>query len=311
MHIILSPVETELALGVPVRTAADALEAGRELCRRYDLTAVLIKLDSDGMALIEAGGTGRLFPTRPRAVYDVTGAGDMVLAIAGLCRASGISWQETTQLANVAAGLEVEKLGVAPISRAEIRADLARADRRTDFNPSCIVDGRIADPSYKRKLLTLPELLPLIDDHRRHGKKIVFTNGCFDLLHLGHAAYLEEAAQLGDVLIVAVNSDAGVRKLKGPGRPVIAEADRGALVASLAAVDHAVIFDDDTPHDLLRRIRPDVLVKGGTYGVDEVVGKEIVEAYGGTIRVTARVLGLSTSRILASLREKCIVSGSR
>ena len=136
---------------------------------------------------------------------------------------------------------------------------------------------------------------------RRLGRKVVFTNGCFDLLHVGHVTYLAEAASYGDVLVVGVNSDASVRKLKGPTRPVITETDRAAMLAALACVDGVVVFEDSTPHRLLEALRPDVLVKGGTYAPSEVVGREVVEAYGGEIRVTSVVEGISTTRIVDSI----------
>ena len=154
-----------------------------------------------------------------------------------------------------------------------------------------------------RKLVTADEMAALAEVYRGDGKTLVFTNGCFDLLHVGHAEYLGEAAAFGDVLIVAVNSDASVRGLKGPDRPVIGEADRAAMLAALGYVAHVLIFDEATPHELLRRLRPDVLVKGGTYTVDEVVGKEVVEAYGGRVCVTSRRPGVSTSAILAAVRR--------
>jgi D-beta-D-heptose 7-phosphate kinase/D-beta-D-heptose 1-phosphate adenosyltransferase len=140
--------------------------------------------------------------------------------------------------------------------------------------------------------------------HRRSRQTIVFTNGCFDLLHIGHVRLLEEARTLGDVLVVAVNADASVRQLKGPTRPIIAEADRAAIVAALACVDHVILFDDPTPHRLLEAIRPDVLVKGGTYTRDEVVGREIVEAYGGRVCLTSRIDGVSTTQILARVEAE-------
>jgi D-beta-D-heptose 7-phosphate kinase/D-beta-D-heptose 1-phosphate adenosyltransferase len=149
--------------------------------------------------------------------------------------------------------------------------------------------------------VALDHAAALAAEHRHRGHKVVFTNGCFDLLHVGHVAYLAEAARLGDALFVGVNSDHSVRKLKGPGRPVIAETDRAAMLAALACVDHVVVFSDDTPHALLHAIRPDVLVKGGTYSPQEIVGHELVEAYGGTVCVTGAVDGISTTNILASL----------
>jgi D-beta-D-heptose 7-phosphate kinase/D-beta-D-heptose 1-phosphate adenosyltransferase len=175
--------------------------------------------------------------------------------------------------------------GVTPISRAEIRAELARAD-----------------PAGEAKLVTVERLVELAESYRRARRRIVLTNGCFDLLHAGHFACLREAARLGDVLVVAINSDQSVRRLKGPGRPVNNQADRASLVAALACVDHVVVFEQDTPHDLLRRLRPDVLVKGGTYTPEEVVGREVVEAYGGQVLLTGKRDGVSTTRLLTTLR---------
>jgi D-beta-D-heptose 7-phosphate kinase/D-beta-D-heptose 1-phosphate adenosyltransferase len=283
---LLAPnrAEAEAATGLPIRSPDDALSAGRNLRETLAVGAVVVKLDSEGMVLIESGHAEH-YPTRARSVYDVTGAGDMVLAMAALCRASGISWDETVRLANVAAGLEVEKLGVAPVTRSEVRAELARA-------------GPAA------KIVDLPELIALVERHRRHGRAIVFTNGCFDLLHVGHARCLQEAARLGHVLIVAINSDAGVRRLKGPTRPVIKQADRAALVASLGCVDHVIVFEEDTPHELLRRLRPDILVKGGTYTLDQVVGREVVESYGGKVCVIPPVPGVSTTAVINALRPR-------
>jgi len=282
-------LEAELAARMPVRSPADAILTGQRISEEYEIDAVLVKLDCEGMALVRRDQPARHFPTRQRQVYDVTGAGDMVLAMVGLCRASAIPWEESIPLANIAAGLEVERLGVAPISRAEIRDELTQSD------------GTAADSQMPGKIVGVEDLLFALESHRRRGKTIVFTNGCFDLLHAGHAAYLAEAAQLGDVLVVAVNSDAGVRRLKGAGRPVIPDADRAALLAALACVDFVIVFDEPTPHELLRQIKPHVLVKGGTYTVDEVVGKELVEAYGGKVRVVGRRDGVSTSSIVAAM----------
>jgi D-beta-D-heptose 7-phosphate kinase/D-beta-D-heptose 1-phosphate adenosyltransferase len=192
----------------------------------------LITLDRDGMILVTRDGAGEAFPTNARAVYDITGAGDMVLATMGVCLGAGVSPQDSVRLSNVAAGIEVERSGVAIVHKHEIRAEL--------------LSGR--QPGA-RKILTLDQAREIAEQYRRQGQSIVFTNGCFDLLHVGHV----------------------------------------------------VIFGDDTPHALLHAIRPDVLVKGGTYTTDEVVGHEIVEAYGGQVRVTGVVDGVSTSRILESL----------
>jgi D-beta-D-heptose 7-phosphate kinase/D-beta-D-heptose 1-phosphate adenosyltransferase len=277
-------IESEQATGLAIETQADALAAGRQLCARLEARMALVTLDRDGMMLVERNGFGENFPTQARAVYDITGAGDMVMAAFGLCLAAGTGPEDAARLANMAAGLEVERTGVALVSRDEIRAE--------------ILSARHAGTS---KIVTREQAAKLAREHRRRGEKIVFTNGCFDLLHVGHVTYLAEAAKLGDVLVVGVNSDHSVRRLKGSNRPVIGQADRAALLAALACVRYVVEFDDDTPCRLLDAIRPDVLVKGGNYAPDEVVGHEIVEAYGGTVCVTGLVEGISTTHILASL----------
>ncbi|HWB10515.1 MAG TPA: bifunctional heptose 7-phosphate kinase/heptose 1-phosphate adenyltransferase [Pirellulales bacterium] len=293
-------IEAELASGLAIRSPADAIAAGQRLLRRFNLASVLVTLDAEGMVLVDSEG-GRHFATLPRQVSDVTGAGDMTLAMLGLGAAAGLSWPDTIHLANLAAGLQVERFGVVPITRSELvsvaHASLRTADARPDFPPEIRKVKR--GPA---KVATLEALLPRLAGHRRSGQTIVFTNGCFDLLHVGHVRLLEEASALGEVLVVAVNGDAGVRQLKGPARPIISAADRATIVAALGCVDYVLIFDDPTPHRLLEAIRPDVLVKGGTYTHDEVVGHEIVEGYGGRVCVTSCIDGVSTTQILATLQ---------
>jgi D-beta-D-heptose 7-phosphate kinase/D-beta-D-heptose 1-phosphate adenosyltransferase len=235
------------------------------------------------MVLVRRDGRGETFPTHTRAVYDITGAGDMVMAMVGLCLADKIDVADAVRLGNVAAGLEVERTGVAVIYRDEIRAELAAADA-----------------GIVRKIVSRSQAAQLADEYRRRGESLVFTNGCFDLLHVGHVKLLAEAAAQGDALVVGVNSDAGVRRLKGAGRPVIGEMDRAHLLAALASVDHVVIFDEDTPRELIEAIRPDVLVKGGSYAAEEIVGREFVEAHGGRVHIAAMVEGVSTTNLLAS-----------
>lgn len=199
---------------------------------------------------------------------------------------------------NLAAGLEVERLGIAPVRREELQAELVRQLRLQAPGPRSPVSIL---QSAAPKLVTLEAMAKLAESYRAGGRRVVLTNGCFDLLHVGHASYLKEAAAFGDVLVVAVNSDRSVLALKGPGRPVIPEKQRAAMLAALECVGHVLVFDDATPCELLRRIRPDVLVKGGTYTPDEVVGREIVESYGGRVCVTASIPGLSTTQILAAI----------
>ncbi|HEX3656094.1 MAG TPA: D-glycero-beta-D-manno-heptose 1-phosphate adenylyltransferase [Pirellulales bacterium] len=284
----MTPNRTEagLATGIKITTIDEAYQAGRKLCRDLDLKMAIITLDRDGMALVHADGRAAAFATQPRAVYDITGAGDMVLAMIGVALASELAAEDAVRLGNVAGGLEVEKVGVAVIPRSEIRARL------------------LADlPQQSNKLVDLEPLALLVEAHRAAGQRIVLTNGCFDLLHVGHIHYLQEAARLGDVLVVGLNDDASVQRLKGPGRPVISQRQRAAILAALGCVNYVVMFGDDTPLALLERLKPDVLVKGGTYAPDEVVGHEFVESYGGQVHVTRLVEGISSSGLLASFRQ--------
>ena len=224
----------------------------------------------------------------------------MVVAVSGLCQAAGWPLGETARLANAAAGLEIEQLGIAPVTWEQITERYGSTAATVDAaEDRCQYRRRTVRSSYK--IVTLAQLAQHVAEHRTTGKSIVFTNGCFDLLHVGHVAHLEEAAELGDVLIVAINSDARVQRLKGPQRPVISDSDRAGMLASLACVDYVLIFDDETPHHLLDNLRPDVLVKGGT--TSEVVGREVVEAYGGSVCMTDAVGAKSTTLILDSITQ--------
>ncbi len=280
-------LEAELASGVTIRSPQDAMQAGRILCNHHQLDYAVVTLDSDGMVLVGRDGAGQHFPTRPRSVYDITGAGDMVLAAIGMALAGGVAPEDALRLANVAGGLEVEQMGVVPISREQIRVDIIRSGR----------DGSAG------KLVTVEEAARLAESLRAQGKKIVYTNGCFDLLHVGHVTYLEEAAAQGDVLFLGLNSDRSVRQLKGPTRPVRGQAERAAVLSALTHVDYVLIFDDPTPIKQIEAIRPDVLVKGGDYRdrPDEIPGKTFVESYGGKLYLTGMVEGVSTTAILRSV----------
>ncbi|MEX2119305.1 MAG: D-glycero-beta-D-manno-heptose 1-phosphate adenylyltransferase [Pirellulales bacterium] len=296
-------LEAELATGRKILGPSDALQAGRELCRACHVEATLVTLDAEGMALAIADKPGWVVPAAVQNIRDVTGAGDIVLAMLGLCLAAGCALPEAARLANVAAGLEVQKVGVQAVSRGEIRTQL---DALLEPRRSTPLRSSLAAPMRNRatpcsKILTLDEAVRRVAQHRRNGQRIVFTNGCFDILHAGHVSYLHEAAALGHVLLVAINSDASVRALKGSGRPVNRQAERAAVLAALASVDYVVVFDEPTPHELLFRLRPELLVKGGTYLIEEVVGREIVEGYGGQVLVLGWTEGVSTSRILASV----------
>jgi D-beta-D-heptose 7-phosphate kinase/D-beta-D-heptose 1-phosphate adenosyltransferase len=259
----------------------DALRLGRRLVDQLGMESVLVTLDRDGMALVRSDGRAEIVPTRPRQVYDITGAGDMVLAIVGLCLAAGADYDEAAALGNVAGGLEVEKIGVALLTREEILRDL--------------LEHQQGGPG---KVFDKPMLMAEVGRRRSIGQRVVFTNGCFDILHVGHARLLREAAALGDFLVVGLNSDASVRRLKGPERPRNSEDARAELLAALDAVDAVTVFDEDTPFDLIDAIRPDVLVKGGDYRPEDVVGRDLVEASGGRLVLIPLVEGYSTTKLL-------------
>jgi len=279
--------ETANAVGHAIATIEDAFAAGRRLREELELDCCFVTLDSDGIALIPADGSAEMLPTRKREVYDITGAGDMVLATIGVGMAAGIAPPEVAALANVAGGLEVEQVGVARITRQQMLADLLSTRRNS-----------------AEKICTLEEAARHIDARKRLDQRIVMTNGCFDVLHIGHITYLQQAAGEGDCLIVAVNSDASIRRLgKGPDRPIVSEADRCGMLASLEAVDYVVVFDEKTPHTLLKQLQPHLLVKGGTYSPDEIVGKELVESYGGQVKALGRVSGISTTQLLDRIRR--------
>ena len=282
-------LEASMATGLPIDRPEDAFAVGRRLVEQLGMEAALVTLDRDGMALTRADGRTEIVPTRPRSVYDITGAGDMVLAVVGLCLAAGADYDEAAALGNVAGGLEVEKIGVALLSREEIIRDLIEhhhpeASKRPDRE-------RLVAEVKRRKAA---------------GQKVVFTNGCFDILHLGHARLLREAKALGDYLVVGLNSDASVRRLKGETRPINAEADRAELLAALGSVDAVAIFEEDTPLDLIGRLRPDVLVKGGDYRPEDVVGREVVEAAGGKLVLIATVEGHSTTGLARRLADRSL-----
>ena len=281
--------ETGRAVGSRIETVADAEAAGKRLCEEHGLAHAFVTIDSDGIVLAKADGSAQRFPTRRRGVCDITGAGDVVLAMMGLAAAEGLPPEDQARLANVAGGLEVEKVGCAPVTRDEIVADLLSGGRGGA--------GRIVEDA--------DDLAARLARRQSQGQRVVFTNGCFDLLHAGHVTLLEEAGAQGDVLVVAVNTDASVRGLgKGPDRPLIPEAQRAQMLAALRAVDYVIPMPDATPHRLLRTLRPDVLVKGGTYSAAEIVGREVVERYGGDVRPLGVLDGWSTSRIVAKVRGK-------
>lgn len=284
--------EAELATGLPVETPEQLRPVAQKLLKDLDMEAAVLTLDRHGALLLERGGEPAILPTVARQVYDVTGAGDMVLAMLAAARANGASWHDAVELANVAAGLEVEKPGVVPIPLEEIHLWLLQRAHR-----------------QMGKIRTIEHLAPEIEAYRKQGKKIAFTNGCFDILHAGHLEILRGARNQGDLLVLAVNADVSIKGLKGQKRPIIPQEERVKLLAELECVDYVILFGDgsggenDTPKPLLRVLKPDVLVKGGTYKHDEVVGWEIVESHGGKVVTIPPVPGLSTTNIVEKIRS--------
>jgi D-beta-D-heptose 7-phosphate kinase/D-beta-D-heptose 1-phosphate adenosyltransferase len=277
-------LEAGLATGRVLTDVDDALTAAGQLQQQLDMEAAIITLDKDGMALVHRDGRRQVFPTRPRQVYDITGAGDMVLSVLGMALASGADYDPAIRLANIAGGLEVEKIGVATVTRDEILRDLLRSG-----------------PTGNQKILDREVLRHELESRRRLGQRVAFTNGCFDVLHAGHVQYLQEARAQADLLVVGLNSDGSVRAVKGSGRPIHNEEARALVLAGLQAVDYLTIFDEPTPLTLIHALRPDVLVKGADYRRDEVVGAAFVESYGGRVHLAALREGYSTTRILQKL----------
>jgi D-beta-D-heptose 7-phosphate kinase/D-beta-D-heptose 1-phosphate adenosyltransferase len=276
---LLKPNLAELGLALGRQILPDdarSLEEGaRDLARKAGARAVVITLGDRGMVLVEEGRPLILVPATRREVYDVTGAGDTAMAALGLGIAAGASLEQAAELANAAAGIVVGRMGTAAPEPWELRAAV---------NPPPA--GKILDPV---------ELAARAAAWRSAGRKVVFTNGCFDLLHAGHLSLLRAAASLGEVLVVAVNSDASVRRLKGAGRPVVPQAERLEILAALQSVTAVVAFDEDTPLRILETVRPEVLVKGGDYGLDQVVGRREVESWGGRVVLVPLLEHHSTS----------------
>jgi D-beta-D-heptose 7-phosphate kinase/D-beta-D-heptose 1-phosphate adenosyltransferase len=245
------------------------------------------------MTLFGADGSSVHIKTHAREVFDVTGAGDTAVAIFGLGVFVGAPLEEAARLANIGAGIVVGKVGTAVATREEIIEHLE--------------EGYFYSA---RKIVSLEEATKKVMMAKGQGKTIVFTNGCFDLLHAGHIMMLHKARSFGDMLVLGLNSDESVRRLKGPQRPIVGQADRAKIMASLDCVDCVIIFDELTPERLIKEIMPDVLVKGGDYRLEEVVGREIVEAAGGRVELVPFVEGWSTSDIVQRIVEKYNLSGS-
>jgi D-beta-D-heptose 7-phosphate kinase/D-beta-D-heptose 1-phosphate adenosyltransferase len=280
-------VEAERATGMPVRSEEQFEPAATKLLSTLEIEAAIVTLDRHGSYLATHSGERKWLKTRERQVTDGTGAGDMMLAMITMARAAGAEWDEAAALANIAGGLEVEKLGVVPIKPQEIILEL--------LSESIDSAG---------KLRSLDQLMVELHRHRAAGKQIVFTNGCFDIIHLGHVKYFQWAKRQGDLLVVGVNTDAGIKRLKGDKRPIINEEDRLGVLEELESIDYLVTFDEETPINLINKIRPDVLVKGADYKKEDVVGWDVVEGCGGRVALAPLIDGKSTSSVIKTILEK-------
>lgn len=266
-------------------TEQQLVDKGLALIEALALEGLLITRGEQGMTLLRPGVPELHLPARAREVFDVTGAGDTVIAVTAAALAAGRPLADAVALANIAAGLVVGKLGTATVSGPELRRAIQQ------------------DQGSERGVVNVEQLQVDLADARARGERVVFTNGCFDILHAGHVGYLEQAKKLGDRLIVAVNGDDSVKRLKGEGRPINPVDRRMAVLAGLEAVDWVVAFDDDTPEPLLTELKPDILVKGGDYHKESVVGWQIVEGYGGQVRVLDFLDDCSTTAIVNKMRK--------
>ncbi|NQU44080.1 bifunctional heptose 7-phosphate kinase/heptose 1-phosphate adenyltransferase, partial [bacterium] len=255
------------------------------LIRKCGLKALIVTRDAEGVVVVRPRGQAAVIPARAPEVRDETGAGDTFIATLGLGLAGGLSFDDAVILANRAGNTVVGKLGVATLSPLELKA---------------AVDGG----APASKVRPVANLRILVANQQTRGRKVVFTNGCFDLLHPGHIRFLHEARRLGDLLVVGLNTDRSVRALKGPGRPILKAEERAAILSALEVVDYVIFFDELTPDILLREIRPDVLAKGSNIPEDKVVGRDIVESYGGRVCRLPILDDSAASDLVDSIRGK-------
>ncbi|MBN2793008.1 MAG: D-glycero-beta-D-manno-heptose 1-phosphate adenylyltransferase, partial [Desulfuromonadales bacterium] len=283
--------EAQKASGVTIVDESSLLKAGRTLRERLELDALVLTRSEEGMSLFQRDGRELHMPTKAREVFDVSGAGDTVLSVIGIGLAAGLSLEQAAAVSNLAAGIVVGKVGTSTVSPEEILQAVGATHADSDL-----------------KIRNREALAMLLERERQRGRRIVFTNGCFDLLHVGHVKYLQAARRLGDLLVLGLNSDDSIRRLKGPNRPLISQDERAHILAALDCINHVVIFDEDTPLELIRLLRPDILVKGGDYTPEGVVGKDLVESWGGRVELIQFVDGKSTTgiveKILRQYREE-------
>ncbi len=284
---VITPNQAEFtAIVGDVANEQELAERGMQLLTELKLTALIITRSEKGVTLIEKSGDIVNIPARAKEVFDVTGAGDTFISVLAASYAAKSTFEDAVNIANAAASVVVGKLGAATVSKEEIESELYRSSQMFS------------------KIIAEQELIERVNHLRAEGKKIVMTNGCFDILHSGHVEYLLKAKELGDVLIVAVNSDDSVTQIKGETRPINKLQDRMTVLSGLQSVDWLVSFNQDTPLDLIQKILPDVLVKGGDYTVEEIVGNDIVKESGGEVTIIDYVDSYSTSNLISKINSQ-------
>lgn len=271
--------------GMRVDSEEQILEAARTLLKEANCNYVLVTRGKDGMMLVSKEDFKNI-QCMSREVYDVTGAGDTVISYLATCIANEITLLDAIQISNYAAGVGVSKMGTYAVSINEIQAYIEEEN----------------NVQLKNKIVTADKLEEILETKK--NKKVVFTNGCFDIFHVGHSRYLRETSKLGDILVVGLNSDSSVKRLKGEKRPIVTQNERAELLASLEFVSYVVIFDEDTPYNLISKIKPDIITKGGDYNPNDVVGKDIVESYGGKVVICPLIQGKSTTNIIEKILQE-------
>lgn len=277
--------ETAKAVGFQIKTEEDAAKAAGELVDKLNLEAVVITLDREG-AYLKSQEVSEIIPTRPRSVYDVTGAGDMVLATLAVTLGAGCDYKTAVNLCNITGGIEVEKFGAVAVTVDEIINEIVGQNR-----------------DKTGKVRSVDSLITELDWHRSQKDSIVFTNGCFDVLHRGHIEFLKFCKAQGNTVVVGLNSDSSVKTIKGPDRPIHNQNDRAAVIGALETVDYITVFDEPDPLDLIKKVKPDVLVKGQDWAQKGVIGAEFVESYGGRVVLAPLVEGKSSTSVIEKMKS--------
>ena len=272
--------EASAMVGFEIKNAADAARAAEQLAQELQLEAVVITLDKEG-AYLKTGETNEIIPTRPRSVYDVTGAGDMVLATLAVTLAAGCDYKTAVQLSNITSGIEVEKFGAVTVTIEEVINEII---------------------GKSSKVHPVDSLVRELVEHRRQKETIVFTNGCFDVVHRGHVEFLKFCKRSGDIVVVGLNSDSSVKAIKGPDRPINNQYDRAAVLAALETVDYITVFDEPDPLNLIKKVKPDILVKGQDWAQKGIIGQEFVESYDGKVVLAPLVEGKSSSATIEKMK---------